>query len=155
MKNKIVIYTDGGSRGNPGPAGIGGVILVVDENGNVKPGARRVLHEFSEYIGNNKTNNEAEYEALIYALDQAKKVVGKKKAKQMEVVCFLDSELVVKQLNHQYKLRDERIQKYFITIWNLMLDYAGVKFTHIRREKNKEADRLVNQVLDEQATRLF
>jgi ribonuclease HI len=111
--------------------------------------------EFSEFIGDNQTNNEAEYEALIYALDQAKKVVGKKEAKQMSVECFLDSELVVKQLNHQYKLRDERIQKYFIIIWNLMLDYSEVKFTHVRREQNKEADALVNKALDEKESSLF
>jgi ribonuclease HI len=143
MNNKIIIYTDGGSRGNPGPAGIGGVILITDSNEQVIK-----KNEFSEYIGDSRTNNEAEYEALIYALDQAKKVVGKKDAKQSLVECFLDSELVVKQLNHEYKLRDERIQKYFITIWNLMLDYGEVKFIHVRREQNKEADALVNKILD-------
>jgi len=150
MNNKIIIYTDGGSRGNPGPAGIGGVISIADSNGQVIK-----KNEFSEYIGDSRTNNEAEYEALIYALDQAKKVVGKKDAKQSLVECFLDSELVVKQLNHEYKLRDERIQKYFITIWNLMLDYGEVKFIHVRREQNKEADALVNKVLDEQESSLF
>ena len=155
MNNKITIYTDGGSRGNPGPAAIGGVIFVEDETGEGKPGIRRVLRMFSEYIGDSQTNNEAEYEALIYALGQAKKVVGKKRAKQSELECFLDSELVVKQLNHEYKLRDERIQKYFITIWNMMLDYKTVKFKHVRREKNKEADALVNKALDEKVSSLF
>ena len=155
MNSKIVIYTDGGSRGNPGPAAIGGVISVVDGNGEVEPGIRRVLHKFSEYIGDNRTNNEAEYEALIYALEQAKKVVGKKEAKKVPVECFLDSELVVKQLNHEYKLRDERIQKYFIKIWNLMLDYGEVKFIHVRREQNKEADALVNKALNEKESSLF
>jgi ribonuclease HI len=150
MKNKIIIHTDGGSRGNPGPAGIGGVISVIDHTGQVIKKS-----EFSEFIGDNRTNNEAEYEALVYALDQAKKLVGKKEAKKMSVECFLDSELVVKQLNHEYKLRDERIQKYFITIWNLMLDYDEVKFIHIRREQNKEADALVNKALDEKESSLF
>jgi len=151
MSDKIVIYTDGGSRGNPGPAGIGGMISLV----NTETGEVVKKSEFSEFIGDNQTNNEAEYEALIYALDQAKKVVGKKEAKQMSVECFLDSELVVKQLNHQYKLRDERIQKYFIIIWNLMLDYSEVKFTHVRREQNKEADALVNEALDKKESSLF
>jgi ribonuclease HI len=150
MKNKIIIYTDGGSRGNPGPAGIGGVISVTDNTGQVVKKS-----EFGEYIGDSRTNNEAEYEALIYALDQAKKVVGKKEAKKMLVECFLDSELAVKQLNHEYKLRDERIQKYFIIIWNLMLDYGEVKFAHVRREQNKEADALVNKALDEKESSLF
>ncbi len=150
MNKKITIYTDGGSRGNPGPAGIGGVISAVDSGGQILK-----KYEFSEYIGDNRTNNEAEYEALIYALDQVKKHFGKKQAKQMKVECFLDSELVVKQLNHQYKLQDERIQKYFIVIWNMMLDYKNVKFVHVRRELNKEADALVNKVLDEQASKMF
>ncbi len=149
-KEEIVIYTDGGSRGNPGPAGIGGIVSLVGEKGMVIK-----KKEFSEYIGDSRTNNEAEYEALIYALDQAKKVVGKKKAKETKVKCFLDSELVVKQLTHQYKLRDKRIQRYFITIWNLMLDFREVTFEHVRREQNKEADRLVNEALDKQSSSLF
>ena len=152
MNKKIIIYTDGGSRGNPGPAAIGGVISVVENNSEA-----RLLkkNDFGEYIGDSRTNNEAEYEALIYALDQAKKVVGKKEAKKMSVECFLDSELVVKQLNHEYKLKDKRIQQYFIIIWNLMLDYGEVKFNHIRRELNKEADALVNKALDEKESSLF
>jgi len=150
VNNKITIYTDGGSRGNPGPAGIGGVISVTDNTGQVVKKS-----EFGEYIGDSRTNNEAEYEALIYALDQAKKVIGKKEAKQMLVECFLDSELAVKQLNHEYKLKEERIQKYFIIIWNLMLDYGEAKFIHIRREQNKEADALVNKVLDIKEAAMF
>ncbi len=150
MNKKIIIYTDGGSRGNPGPAAIGGVISVIDNEEQILK-----KNEFSEFIGDSRTNNEAEYEALIYALDQAKKVVGKKEAKKMSVECFLDSELVVKQLNHEYKLKDKRIQQYFIIIWNLTLDYKSVKFNHIRRELNKEADALVNKALDEKESSLF
>ena len=150
MNKKIIIYTDGGSRGNPGPAAIGGVISVIDNEEQILK-----KNEFSEFIGDSRTNNEAEYEALIYALDQAKKVVGKKEAKKMSVECFLDSELVVKQLNHEYKLKDKRIQQYFIIIWNLMLYYKSVKFNHIRRELNKEADALVNKALDEKESSLF
>ncbi len=164
MNKKIIIYTDGGSRGNPGPAGIGGVISVVENNSKADnsescPPTRRARllkkSVFSEFIGDSRTNNEAEYEALIYALDQAKKIVGKKEAKKMPVECFLDSELVVKQLNHEYKLKDKRIQQYFIIIWNLMLDYQSVKFKHIRRELNKEADSLVNRALNEKESSLF
>ena len=147
---KIVIHTDGGSRGNPGPAGIGGVIQLVDQAGKVIKEKR-----FAQYIGDRRTNNEAEYEALRYALQQAKTIVGKKKAKQLPVECFLDSELVVKQLNHQYKLKNRKIQQYFLEIWNLMLDYGKVKFVHLPRELNQEADRLVNQALDQQSSTLF
>lgn len=139
----VLICTDGGSRGNPGPAAIGGVISFDGEK-----------KTFSENIGR-ATNNDAEYEALIFALKKAKSFLGKKKAKQAELKCFTDSELMAKQLNHEYKLREERIQRYFIEIWNLSLDFKRVEFFHIRREKNKEADALVNKALDEDKSRLF
>ena len=77
---------------------------------------------------------------------------GKTKTKSLSLECFLDSELVVKQMNHQYKLNDENIQKFFLQIWNLSIDFGEVKYTHIPREKNSEADRLANLALDE-ATR--
>ena len=140
MENKIVVYTDGGSRGNPGPAGIGVWIETLDK-------------KYGECIGI-KTNNDAEYEALIFGLKKIKALLGKAKAKQFEIVCYLDSELVVKQLRHEYKLKEERIQKYFIEIWNLMLDFKAVKFNHIPREKNTIADGMVNEALDCGATRI-
>lgn len=135
---KIVVYTDGGSRGNPGPAAVG---VWVETLGK----------KYGEYIGDNRTNNEAEYEALIFALKKIKQLVGKDKTKTVAVECYLDSELVVKQLNHEYKLKDERIQKYFIEIWNLMLDFGSVTFSHVPREKNKVADAMVNEALDAKA----
>lgn len=134
MENKIVIYTDGGSRGNPGPAGIGVWIETLNK-------------KYGECIGI-KTNNDAEYEALIFGLKKVKALLGKAKTKQFEINCFLDSELVVKQLNHEYKLKEERIQKYFIEIWNLMLDFKKVTFSHVMREKNTIADGMVNEALD-------
>jgi len=134
MQNEIIIYTDGGSRGNPGPSGIGVYIETLNK-------------KFGEYIGN-KTNNEAEYEALLFGLKKLKYIIGKAQSKQTEVKCFLDSELVVKQLNHEYKLKEERIQKYFIEIWNLILDFKLASFNHIPREKNKIADGMVNEALD-------
>ena len=138
---KIVMHTDGGSRGNPGPAAIG---AVVELGGDKK--------KYSEYIGK-KTNNDAEYEALILGLKKAKSLAGKKEAKSVMVECFLDSELIVKQMNHEYKVKEERIQKYFIEVWNLMLDFSEVKFKHIKRELNKEADALVNQALDQEKSK--
>lgn len=139
--NKITIYTDGGSRGNPGPAGVG--VWILSEGGLMG----NLNKKYGKYIGK-RTNNDAEYEALIFALKKTKKLLGKNKTKQYELECFLDSELVVRQLNHQYRLKEERIQKYFIEIWNLMLDFKSVKFNHIPREKNKIADALVNEALD-------
>ncbi len=135
-KNEITIYTDGGSRGNPGPAAIGVWIETLGKR-------------YGETIGV-KTNNDAEYEALIFALKKTKALLGKNKAKQMRLKCYLDSELVVKQINHEYKLKEERIQKYFIEIWNLMLDFKNVEVHHIPREKNKIADGLVNEALDKE-----
>jgi len=130
------MYTDGGSRGNPGPAAVGVYIETLNK-------------KIGQCIGN-RTNNDAEYEALILGLQKAKIFLGKEKAKKTEVECFLDSELVVKQLNHEYKLKEPRIQQYFIEIWNLMLEYGKVTFVHIPREKNKVADALVNEALDNQ-----
>ena len=131
---KIVMYTDGGSRNNQGPAAVG-VYL-------------ESLHkQFGHYIGN-KTNNEAEYEAVIFGLKKIKQLVGKDKTKNIEVECFLDSELVERQLNHIYKIKEKNIQKLFIEVWNMMLDFGKVSFNHITREKNKIADKMVNEALD-------
>lgn len=135
--DKIIIYTDGGSRGNPGPAGIGVVI------GDLP------TKNYSEYIGR-ATNNEAEYKAVIFALKKVKALIGKTKAKKTEVEIRVDSELVRKQLNGEYKILDKKIQPLFINAWNARLDFGKVIFKSIPREKNKEADRLVNEALDKE-----
>lgn len=129
---KLIIYTDGGARGNPGPAGIGCVVL--DEQGNA-------VEEISEYIGE-ATNNQAEYRALIAGLTKAKDLGAK------EIEFFLDSELVVKQLNREYKVKDKDLAVLFVKAYNLTLSFKKVIFKHIRREKNELADRLVNLALD-------
>lgn len=129
------MFTDGGARNNPGPAAVGVYIETLGK-------------KYAEYIGE-KTNNEAEYEALIFGLKKVKANIGKGEAKKTEVECFLDSELVVKQLKHEYKLTEKHIQELFLRVWNLMLDFGSVKFYHINREKNSVADALVNQALDE------
>ena len=130
--NKLTIYTDGGARGNPGPAGIGVVIL--DERGSV-------IAEISEAIGQ-ATNNQAEYKALIAGLTKAKDLG----VRELEV--FLDSELVVKQLNREYRVKDKDLASLFIQAYNVSLGFKKIIFKHIRREKNKLADKLVNQALD-------
>lgn len=133
---KIVIYTDGGSRGNPGPAAIGVWIETLEKKYNATIGVA--------------TNNDAEYQALIFALKKCKSLLGKQKAKCMTIECNLDSELIVKQLNHQYKITKENTQRYFLETWNLMLDFGAVSFRHVPREQNKVADALVNMALDEE-----
>ncbi|PJA86800.1 MAG: hypothetical protein CO141_02830 [Candidatus Moranbacteria bacterium CG_4_9_14_3_um_filter_42_9] len=135
MHKKITMFTDGGSRNNPGPAAVGVYIETLGK-------------KYAEYIGE-KTNNEAEYEALIFGLKKIKANIGKGEAKKSEVECFLDSELVVKQLRHEYKLSENHIQKLFLQVWNLMLDFSSVRFYHIPRERNNMADALVNKALDD------
>lgn len=131
---KIIIYADGGSRGNPGPSAIG--VLIGDKG-------------YSEYIGEG-TNNEAEYKAVIFALKKAKALLGKERIKSMEAELKSDSELLIKQLNGEYKIMEPRIQFLFIEVWNLKIDFGKTKFILIPREKNKKADRLVNEALDVQ-----
>lgn len=135
---KLLIFTDGGSRGNPGPAA-GGVVIKNDQN--------KIILKTSKYLGET-TNNVAEYEALVLALQKAKGIFKAQKIKNKNLECCLDSELVVKQLNHEYKIKDEGMQKLFIIVWNLTLDFDSVKFIHIPREENKLADEMVNRELD-------
>jgi len=136
---KIIIYTDGGSRGNPGQAAIG--VVFCNEKG-------QPIKKYSDCLGDNLTNNEAEYNAVIFALKKFKALFGKKLAKNSEVEIRSDSELLVKQLNGKYKILDSKIQPLFLEIWNLRFDFQKVKFKHIKREKNVEADKLVNEALD-------
>ena len=130
--NKLIIFSDGGSRGNPGPAACGAVLY------NEK---KEVVVRFAQYIGK-ATNNQAEYRALIIGLEKAQKL------KVQDIICYLDSELVVKQLNREYRVKDKDLETLFVKIHNLTLGFKSVTFKHIRREKNKEADRLVNLALD-------
>lgn len=135
---KIIVYTDGGARGNPGPAAIGFVI---------KDASGKTVKSHGEAIGET-TNNEAEYRAVISALQKAKALFGKSKTKEHEVEVRMDSELIARQLNGEYKIKEERLFPFFIKIWNLKMDFGSVSFQHVPREKNKEADRLVNEALD-------
>ena len=135
---KIIIYTDGGSRGNPGPAAIG--VIFTDEKG-------KVIKEYGQKIGR-ATNNEAEYEAVIFALQKAKALFGKQKAKNMEMEIRTDSEFISKQLNGQYKILDRKIEGLFLQIWILEEDFGKVIFKYIPRSENREADKLVNRAFE-------
>jgi ribonuclease HI len=138
---KVIIFADGGSRGNPGPSAVGFVFC------NEK---YQMFKEYSEYLGENITNNEAEYRGIILALKKFKAVFGNKLAKNTEIELRSDSELLISQLNGQYKILDEKIQPLFLEVWNLKIDFKKLKFKLISREKNQEADKLVNQALDNQ-----
>jgi ribonuclease HI len=132
---RAITHSDGGARGNPGPAGIG--VVISDETG-------KELKGIGEYIGET-TNNQAEYKALIRALTEAA-AMG-----VTEVTCYLDSELVVKQLTGLYKIKEAGLQELAMEAIKLKNKFSSVSFKHVRREQNKRADELVNQALDAQA----
>jgi ribonuclease HI len=140
MQNKkIIMYTDGGARGNPGPAGAGAYIT--DEKG-------KVLKEISQFLGH-RTNNWAEYEAVILGLEALKKMFGAVALKQIRVEVRMDSELVARQLNHKYQVKEPSLFPQFIKVNNLEVSVVpNVVFTHVPRELNKEADRLANVAMD-------
>ena len=137
MKPKeIIIYTDGGARGNPGPAGSGAVIY----DGKKKVG------EVSKYLGI-QTNNFAEYEALILVLEKTIELFGS--PVQHSVSVRMDSELIVKQMNGQYKVKHPVLKEKHTTVKMLIMQsFPSISFTHVRREQNKEADQLANDAMD-------
>ena len=131
---KLITFTDGGARGNPGPAAAG--IVIKNESG-------ATVESFGVYLGE-KTNNFAEYTALIEALEKTNNLGA------TEVECFLDSELVVKQMRREYKVKEPDLQKLFIKAFNAASKFKKVSYRHIPREKNREADAEVNKTLDAQ-----
>lgn len=132
--HKTLIYTDGGARGNPGPGAIG--ILVFDEN-------EKLLLEHKEKIGIT-TNNQAEYNALIKAMESARKL------KAEEVVCTTDSELMYNQLTGNYKVRDSKLKELFEKAKELEKEFQKISYRHVLRNhpKIQRADELVNEALD-------
>jgi ribonuclease HI len=133
--SKCSIYTDGGARGNPGPAAAGGVIL--DAHG-------ATVAEVSEYLGS-ATNNVAEYRALALTLRRAREL-GFDSA-----VIHMDSELIVRQVNGIYQVKDQKMLELHNEVRRLLRDFADWKIVHIPRIKNKRADELVNSALDARA----
>ena len=131
---KIIIYTDGGARNNPGPAGAG--VVIID-------GSKRF--ELKKFLGS-QTNNWAEYEAVALALQEAKKRGFAKR----EIEVRLDSQLVAEQLSNRYQIKEETLWPQYIKVHNLLVaHFPDAVFTYIPREQNKEADRLVNEAIDE------
>lgn len=137
----IRVYCDGGARGNPGPAALGASFPDFQKN-------------YSKFLGK-KTNNEAEYEAVIFAFKKVKALVGSEKAVESNLKFYLDSELLVKQLNGEYKVLESKLKFLFVDVWNAKQDFKSVTFTYIPREENTVADELVNKELDSQQAGLF
>ncbi len=131
-QGKWLVYTDGASRGNPGPAAIGAAVF--DENG-------REVHTVSQRIGR-ATNNEAEYRAAIAGLEAALALGAR------EVQLMMDSELVVRQVSGHYKVRNPALRRLFGRVKDLQWRFASFEARSIPREENKRADRLANQALD-------
>lgn len=129
---KLIINTDGGARGNPGPAGIG--VVIRDES-------ETIIFEHGAYIGD-QTNNFAEYSALIKALETARDLGG------TDLLVRMDSELIVNQMQGVYKIKEPTLQGLASQVLKLKSNFRSVVFTHVRREFNKDADRMVNQALD-------
>ena len=130
---KVIIYTDGGARNNPGPAGAG--VVIVD-------GGKKT--EMKKFLGS-QTNNWAEYEALILALTEAKKRGFAKR----EIEVRMDSELIVKQMRGEYKVKDKQLKLQHGRVRELLADFPVTRFVHVPREENAEADALVNEAVDE------
>ncbi len=132
MEKKIKIFSDGGARGNPGPAAAAAVLM--NHEGEI-------IAEVSEYMPH-ATNNQAEYTALVIGLEKAKEL------KAEEIDMFMDTELAVKQLKGEYKVKNAELAKLFVKVWNLSQGFNKVTYNHVRREYNKEADALVNNTID-------
>jgi ribonuclease HI len=131
------LFSDGGSRGNPGQAAVAAILE--------DPNKGEVLEEYAERIGI-ETNNVAEYRALIEGLKMTRKF------QPSRLICHLDSELVVRQLNGQYQVKMLTLKPYFDEAQRLASEFSDVIFTHIPRADNYRADALVNKVLDELKT---
>lgn len=134
---KVIVHSDGGARGNPGPSAIG--VVIEKEDGEV-------IEEISEAIGDT-TNNIAEYTAVLRGLQVLEVLFGAKVA-DMEIDWRLDSELVVKQLAGEYKVKNPGLRPLYEEIRDLRARFPHLTLKHVRREENKEADRLVNEALD-------
>jgi len=133
LKNKCLeIYIDGGARGNPGPAGVGVVVL---------DGSGKKIRDVSKYIGE-ATNNIAEYSALLYGLEEALIL------RADEIKINLDSELVAKQITGEYRVKDPNIKPLFERAINMLKSFKNFEVNHIDRSENKEADKLVNKAIN-------
>jgi len=139
-KPDYIIYTDGGARGNPGPAGAG--VFITDSSG-------KVLREIARPLGR-QTNNFAEYSAVVIGFEEMKKLVPKSQRKNTHLEFRMDSELIQRQLSNKYQIKEETLFPLFVKVHNFIVsEFPKVTFTHIRREKNKNADRLSNIAMDE------
>ncbi len=138
----ITIHTDGAARGNPGKAGAGAVIEITRYSLPV------TRYSFKSYLGT-ATNNQAEYRAFIFALEELRKIIQKERIEEVKVLCYSDSELLVRQMMGEYRVKNKDLQMLFLKALELTKTFPRVLFILIPREKNKEADKLANEAIDE------
>lgn len=132
----VTIYTDGGSRGNPGPAGAGAAVYKDDKR----------IAEVSEFLGK-QTNNYAEYQALLLGLEACRQELGS--PVKDTVTVKMDSELIIRQMNGQYKVRNSTMKLMHADVMSIVHEsFPHITFKHVRREFNVEADQLANEAMD-------
>lgn len=132
------IFTDGGARGNPGPAGAGAVIYDAEDN---------TVAEVSKYLGE-RTNNWAEYEAVILGLEKLIEITPDLELSEIKVVVKLDSELVQRQMKREYRVKEPSLKEQFARVNTLLEQVPNVSFIHVPRAENKVADALANDAMD-------
>lgn len=132
----FVVYTDGGARGNPGPAGAG---VVVQKDG-------KIIAEVAQFLGEKQTNNWAEYEAVVIALTKLLELGHRDE----NIEFRLDSKLVVEQLMGNWKIKEPTLKPQVAKVKDLLKNFGTVSFSHIPREENKKADKLVNEAIDKE-----
>lgn len=128
---ELIIFADGASQGNPGEAGAG--VVITDEKGNI-------IEELKYFLGKT-TNNVAEYRALIFALEKARRI----KARRLKI--FMDSELIVRQIKGEYKVKDLKLKTLYQEVWKLLQKFPEYTINYIAREKNKRADQLAKEAI--------
>ena len=132
---RVKVYIDGASKGNPGPSAVG--IVIKDEHGNI-------IEEISEYISSNFTNNEAEYHALIKALQACRRL------RANEVMVYSDSTLLIRQVTGEYKVREPRLRQLYYTVKELERNFGRIIYNIIPREENRRADTLAKNAIPEE-----
>ena len=135
---KVVIFSDGGSRNNPGPAAGGAVVFIEEKKRCLMAG---------NYYGK-QTNNQAEYRALVDAVEIVEEYYRNIDLVEVELNIFLDSELMVKQLNGEYKVKNDGLKLLHDDLQNRLSKFGRTKISHVLRAQNKLADLIVNSVLD-------
>lgn len=133
----ITIHTDGGSRGNPGPAALG-YVIDIPEKEKIAEG---------EYLGET-TNNVAEYTAILRSLQKVVEILGEQLSKKAQIKLYLDSELAQRQLTGVYKVKNAGLKPIAQQIWNIEKKFDTIEYNHVKRAFNKEADAQVNKALD-------